>query len=343
MCRNSFIFGLKDGNMQYRPFGKTDLTVSEIGFGAWAIGGPAEVGGIPIGWGDADDTTSEQALRHAFDRGITFYDTADFYGLGHSEKLIGRVFGNQSGVVIATKVGQKEQDGKIAVDYSRSYVVQACEDSLRRLRRDTIDFYQLHVAKVTHLEQGECLDALRDLQRAGKIRHWGISLNTFAPEVEADFFINNDLGSGFQVVFNVLNQRIRPYLTRMHEQGYGVIARMPLQFGLLTGKFTAQTSFSPNDHRRFRLTPKIITQTNEALQPVWHIGDRYGLSPAELSLSYILSHDEIATVIPGIRTPAQADQNTRPFVRLTNEDRDRITDLYDTQCKPVVELMRQQG
>ncbi len=332
--------------MNYRKFGHTDLTVSEVGFGGWAIGGPAEVGGVAIGWGDADDALSEQALHRATERGITFFDTADFYGLGHSEELIGRSFGNRPDVVIATKVGQKEQAGKITIDYSKEYVRTACEDSLRRLRRDSIDFYQLHVAKVGHLEQGDCLEALTELQQAGKIRYWGISLNTFAPEPEADFFLNNHsgngLGNGFQVVFNVLNQYIRPYLSTMHARGYGLIARMPLQFGLLSGKFSAATTFSPTDHRHYRLTAPIIEATNGALQPVWALCEKYAVSPAELSLSYILSHPEISTVIPGIRTPAQAEQNTRRIVRLDAEDVAFITGLYETDFKPLLASMRKQ-
>lgn len=329
--------------MNYRRFGNTDLVVSEVGFGAWAIGGPALVGGVAIGWGDADDNISKQALGRAFDLGITFYDTADFYGLGHSEELIGQVFGNRSDVVIATKVGQKEQDGKIVIDYSKEHVIAACEASLRRLRRDSIDFYQLHVAKVAHLEQGDCLEALSRLQQAGKIRYWGISLNTFVPEPEADLFLNNRLGSGFQVVFNVLNQHIRPYLATMHEQGYGIIARMPLQFGLLSGKFSASTTFSPTDHRHYRLTPAVIEAANAVLEPVWNLCATYEVSPAELSLSYILSHPEISTVIPGIRTPGQADQNTRRIVQLSPEDVRFITGLYESEFKPLVELMRKQG
>ncbi len=329
--------------MNYRQFGTTDLTISEVGFGAWAIGGPAEVGGVAIGWGETNDQASRQALRRADERGITFYDTADFYGLGHSEELIGQVFGNRSDVVIATKVGQKEEAGNIKVDYSKEHVLAACDASLRRLRRDSIDFYQLHVAKVVHLEQGDCLDALTTLQQAGKIRHWGFSLNTFAPEPEADFSLKNGLGRGFQVVFNVLYQHIRPYLATMHKQGYGLIARMPLQFGLLAGKFSAGTTFSPTDHRQYRLTPALIEAANAALQPVWDLCPKYQVTPAELSLSYILSHPEISTVIPGIRTPAQADQNTGRLVQLDADDKALITSLYEIDFKTLVEIMRRQG
>ncbi|GAA4470075.1 aldo/keto reductase [Nibrella saemangeumensis] len=329
--------------MNYRSFGRTDLQVSEIGFGAWAIGGPAFAGTMPIGWGETDDTTSEKALHRAFDLGINFYDTADFYGLGHSEELIGRVFGNRSDVIIASKVGQKLGDNKVEIDYSKAYIMQACEDSLHRLRRDTIDYHQLHIAKVAHLEQGECIEAMEQLQQEGKIRYWGISLNTFAPEPEADFFLTHQIGHGFQVVFNILNQHILSYLPNMQAQGYGIIARMPLQFGLLAGKFDTSTTFDANDHRSFRLTPELIETSNKALQPVWELARQYGVSPAELSLSYILSFPEISTIIPGIRTPEQADKNTKGLVQLKPEDKAFVMQQYETAFRPVVEMMRRQG
>ncbi|GAA4396344.1 aldo/keto reductase [Nibrella viscosa] len=327
--------------MNYRSFGNTDLQVSEIGFGAWAIGGPAFAGTMPIGWGETDDAMSEKALLRALDRGINFYDTADFYGLGHSEALIGKVFGNRPDVLIATKVGQKLGDNKVEIDYSKKYILQACEDSLRRLRRDTIDYHQLHIARVAHLEQGECIEAMQQLQQAGKIRYWGISLNTFAPEPEADFFLKHQIGHGFQVVFNVLNQHILPYLPKMHAQGYGIIARMPLQFGLLAGKFDTSTTFSDSDHRSFRLTPEIIQASNDALQPVWALARQYNVSPAEFSLSYILSFPEISTIIPGIRTPDQADKNTQGLVTLKPEDKAFVMEQYETAFRPVVEMMRE--
>src|SRR6185295_8257962 len=108
--------------MNYRQFGKTDLHVSEIGFGAWAIGGAATVGNVPIGWGHTNDATSEEALREALDAGINFFDTADFYGLGHSEELIGKVLGRDKNSIIATKVGHRNIDNKIVLDYSKKYI-----------------------------------------------------------------------------------------------------------------------------------------------------------------------------------------------------------------------------
>ena len=132
--------------MNYRKFGNTDLIVSEVGFGAWGIGGPSMAGDIPIGWGEVNDDESINALRKSFDLGINFYDTADFYGLGHSEELIGEVFGNSDKVIIATKVGHRlNNDNSIALDYSKKHILHACESSLKRLKRDSIDYYLINV------------------------------------------------------------------------------------------------------------------------------------------------------------------------------------------------------
>jgi aryl-alcohol dehydrogenase-like predicted oxidoreductase len=293
--------------MNYRKFGNTSLLVSEVGFGAWAIGGPAFAGTMPIGWGNTDDKDSIAALNKSLDCGINFYDTADFYGLGHSETLIGKVFGNSDKVIVASKVGQKlGKDKPVDVDYSKDYMISACENSLKRLKRESIDYYQLHIANINHLQQGDCLEAMELLQQQGKIRYWGISLFTFNPFPEAAYIMQHKLGNGFQLVFNIINQKALPLLQQMKQAGYGIIARMPLQFGLLAGKFTPATQFDESDHRSFRLTPAIIEQATDALQKVWPLAEQYHISRAALALSFILSFNEICTVIPGIRTAEQA-------------------------------------
>ena len=172
--------------MNYRKFGNTDMTVSEIGFGAWAIGGDAKVGNTPIGWGPADDEVSEKAIYAALDAGINFFDTADFYGLGHSEMLLGKTLKNERRAFIATKVGHRNIHNQIVLDYSEKYIIQACENSLLRLQRDVIDYYQLHSARIPNLQNGECIVAMEKLKEQGKIKYWGLSLNTFVPEPEAD-------------------------------------------------------------------------------------------------------------------------------------------------------------
>lgn len=323
--------------METRSFGTTPLRVSAVGFGAWAIGGPVAAGSQPIGWGSADDGESEAALRRAVERGIVFVDTADFYGLGHSEELVGRVVGNRPDVVVATKVGQKLGDrGEPAVDYSKAHVVAACERSLRRLRRDTIDFYQLHSARLEHLEQGECLDAMESLVRAGKVRYWGLSLNTYEPAPEAEYLMQRRLGSGFQLVLNVMNQRAAPLVGRAAALGYGVIARMPFQFGLLTGKLTAATRFPADDHRSLRLRPAFLAEALPALARFFAMAEARGVSAAALCLGFAAGFPGVSTVIPGIRTPAQAEASAAPLVPVTAAERAELRRLFEDRLDALV-------
>ena len=328
--------------MQYRKFGSTDLQVSEVGFGAWAIGGNATIGSTAIGWGPADDETSRKAIREALNAGINFFDTADIYGLGHSESLLGATL-PPNGVLIATKAGNVSRDGQFTFDYSKEHILAACELSLKRLNRQVIDYYQLHTARIKHLENGECIEAMQLLQQQGKIRYWGISLNTFEPNPEAEFFMNNNLGHGFQLVLNLVNQRALPLIKKAAAQGYGIIARMPLQFGLLTGKFAADSQFDVTDHRHNRLTPKIINSSNEALVNVWELCNKYQVSKTQLALSYILSYDEVSTVIPGIRTPEHVRLNTSGLVKISNEDRDMIEREGQGVLAELLVLIEKQG
>ncbi|MFZ4772179.1 MAG: aldo/keto reductase [Ferruginibacter sp.] len=198
--------------MNYRKFGSTDLLVSEIGFGAWAIGGGAMIGKTAIGWGNSNDDESKKAIHFSLDAGINFFDTADIYGLGHSERLLGKLIGKDKELIIATKVGNVSRNEQFTVDYSKAYILKACEESLKRLQKDTIDYYQLHTARLAHLQEGECLDAMQQLQKEGKIRYWGISLNTFEPLPEANFFIQQQKAVGFQLVLNLINQTAIPVI-----------------------------------------------------------------------------------------------------------------------------------
>lgn len=323
--------------MNYRKFGNTDLLVSEIGFGAWAIGGPAMAGDIPIGWGDVDDTISKKALLKARDQGINFIDTADFYGLGRSENLIGEVLSQDSESIIATKVGHRlDKEENIAMDYSKKHILSSCEASLRRLKRECIDFYQLHTAKVSDLENGESIEALERLKGEGKIRYWGVSLNTFDPHPEAEFLFTKNLGDGFQLVLNILNQEALPIIKKAALTGKGVIVRMPFQFGLLTGKFTKDTRFALDDHRKFRLPPDLLSKFIDALEQVWPLAEKYGISKTQLALSFILGYQGVSTVIPGIRTPEQAIQNTRKTVTLAKEDQVLLESLYLSEFKTLI-------
>lgn len=330
--------------MKYRKFGTTELKLSVVGFGAWAIGGPAMAGDIPIGWGDVNDKTSIEALKKALDLGINFYDTADFYGLGHSEELIGKIFGNRNDVIIASKVGHRlDKHQNIYLDYSKEYTILACEKSLKRLKRESIDLYQLHAAKLIHLENGECIEAMEELKKQGKIKHWGLSLNTYDPEPEAEFMLNNKLGCGFQLVFNIINQKAIEIIDNAADNGMGIIARMPLQFGLLTGKFTKSTRFPKSDHRNFRLTSGILDRAIDELAPVWHIAEKYHIPLDAFALSFILAHPNISTVIPGIKTVEQAIANSVNICPINPEDMDKIHELYEGRLKDLLLFMKDNG
>lgn len=330
--------------MNYRKFGNTDLIVSEIGFGAWGIGGPSMAGSTPIGWGKTNDEESLRALQKAYEQGINFYDTADFYGLGHSEELIAKIISPKKDTIIATKVGHRlSSDNSIYLDYSKDYIIKACDESLRRLNRSYIDYYQLHSARLEHLENGECIEAMQILSSQGKIRYWGISLNTFNPFPEFDFFMKNKIGNGFQLVLNIINQRALPLLKAANKNGYGIIARMPLQFGLLTGKFSKSVKFQPDDHRSFRLTENILEKTMDYLYELWARPQFSNYDKTTLSLSFILAYKEISTVIPGMKTVEQVLSNTKNPVELSPKLLEELEQLFSNKFAEVVDLMEKQG
>ena len=294
--------------------------------------------------GPADDEVSEKAVYAALDAGINFFDTADFYGLGHSEILLGKILKNEPAVLIATKVGHRNINEQIVFDYSEKYILEACEKSLKRLKRESIDYYQLHTARVSHLQNGECIAAMEKLKEHGKIKYWGLSLNTFNPGPEAEYLMERRLGDGFQLVFNIINQRALTVLRTAGANGYGIIARMPLQFGLLTGKFNSTSKFSETDHRRSRLTPDILKQSIEFLESkVWPMAESAGMEQVSFALSFILSMKEISTVIPGIRTADHVLQNTNGIKKLSNDVVNSLLSLSDTDLKVLMETIEKGG
>jgi len=329
--------------MNYRKFGKTEMVVSEIGFGAWAIGGGAMIGETAIGWGDVDDKDSVKAIHAALDAGINFFDTADIYGLGHSENLLGKTLAKNKEAILATKGGNVSRNNEFTIDYSKEYLIEACEASLKRLKRDVIDYYQLHSAKVSHLENEECIAAMTLLQQQGKIRYWGLSLATFGPEAEAEFLMEKNMSSGFQLVLNLINQKALPLIKTAASKSYGIIARMPLQFGLLTGKFDIKTTFAENDHRKKRLSKEVIEKSLETLEPIWKLCKKYQVNKTQLALSYILSYPEISTVIPGIRTAKHVMDNTSGLIKLDAPDLQMIEEYGKNELDELMKLVQAQG
>jgi aryl-alcohol dehydrogenase-like predicted oxidoreductase len=311
--------------MHYRKLGKTDLKVSEIGFGAWAIGGAADAGGTPLGWGRANDDESLAAIRRARDLGVTFFDTANSYGFGRSESLLGIVLSRKrQDAVIATKVGVvRDADGRVRKDFSLEHIMHAVDGSLRRLRTDYIDLYQLHNPTIDDLRRDDIHEAMSRLQEVGKIRYWGVSVTTPEEGIE---IVNRGWGYAMQVLYNVLNQAPAKELFPLaKEKGYGIIARVPLASGLLSGKFRQDTSFPIDDVRQNFLTPKRLEEVIGRVDEAKSIIGGAARSLAEGALRFVLADEAVSTTIPGMRNVRQVEMNVgADEVRVPQEIIDKL-------------------
>lgn len=295
--------------MQHRYLGNTGIRVSEIGFGGWAIGGASEASGTPLGWGRTSDDESLAAIRRARDLGVTFFDTADSYGFGRSESLLGLVLSrSRQNVVIATKVGvMRKSDGSLRKDFSRQHIFHAVDGSLKRLRTDYIDLYQVHNPTLDDLRREEIQAAMDRLQEIGKIRYWGVSISTVQEGIE---IVNRNWGNALQVLYNVLNQEpARELFPLAKEKGYGIIARVPLASGLLTGKFRPDTTFAADDVRQNFLTAKRLEEATTRVDEVKSIIGGASRSLAEAALEFVLADDAVSTTIPGARNVRQVETN----------------------------------
>jgi aryl-alcohol dehydrogenase-like predicted oxidoreductase len=311
--------------VHYRKLGNTDITVSEIGFGAWAIGGAADAAGTPLGWGRTNDDDSLAAIRRARELGVTFFDTADSYGFGRSESLLGIVLSRRRDeVVIATKVGNvRGPDGRIRKDFARAHISHAVDGSLKRLRTDYIDLYQLHNPTLDDLRRDDLHEAMDRLQEVGKIRYWGVSVTTPEEGIEV---IRNNWGYALQVLYNVLNQAPEKELFPLaKEKGYGIIARVPLASGLLSGKFRPDTVFSGDDVRQNFLTPKRLEEVLPRVDEAKSIIGGTARSLAEGALRFTLAADAVSTVIPGAKNVRQVEMNaSADEVRVPQEIVDKL-------------------
>ncbi len=301
--------------MKYRNLGLKGPKISTVGFGSWGISGRD--------WGKTDDNNSRKAIHAAIDAGINFIDTADVYGFGHSEELIRQVLDerpDKDKIVIASKAGNNfypfiEQAGKdipVNNDYSVKHLEFAVEQSLKRLNVEKLDILQLHSPGPEILEQDEVWIALEKLKATGKIIHCGWSVQSFQETAQAHILErHHDLIEVIQVRYNLLERKAEDVLFPMAlKYGTGVIVRIPLLFGLLTGKFRPASTFGEGDHRRFNLSPEKLSSYLEdfkGYQPVFDKYPRY--SPAQLSLRFCISHPACHVVIPGGKTREQVQEN----------------------------------
>jgi aryl-alcohol dehydrogenase-like predicted oxidoreductase len=291
--------------MKYRALGRTGLSVSEIGFGAWGIGGRTVA---HTSYGDTDDATSLSALVRALDCGITFIDTSSAYGNGHSEELIGRAFeGRRDKVVIATKAGYDAWDRP--PDFSAAAILRSAEGSLARLRTDYIDLFQLHNAPREALEADDVREVLSGLQKAGKIRAWGISAKSPVEAIEG-------LALGAPVIqanFNMMDVRAvtSGLLDDVRRRQAGFIGRTPLCFGFLSGAIRRDTVFPPGDHRLGWERAQLDNWIDGASELLAAVHAAPGAEGARSALRFCLAFEGLATTIPGILTPSEAVENAR--------------------------------
>ncbi|MDQ0207690.1 aldo/keto reductase [Alkalicoccobacillus murimartini] len=318
--------------MKYRQLGNTELKISELSFGTWAIGGS---------WGQTDDPESLKALETAMDNGVNFFDTADVYGDGHSEELLAKATkGKEDSIHIASKFC-RAGDIESLDTYSAQSVREYCENSLRRLKRERLDLYQIHCPPLEILQEGSVFQVLDDLQAEGKIRHYGVSVETVE---EGLLCLDNPNVKALQVIFNLFRQKpLETLFPKAAEKGVGIIARVPLASGLLTGKFSNEYTFASDDHRHFNRDGESfnVGETFAGLkfekgldlvqQLLWIRKERKTLSSA--ALRWILDQEEVTTVIPGFKTAAQVQANLEALdvPSFTDEELEKLHTFYTSE------------
>ena len=323
--------------MQYRELGRTGWKVSTISFGAWAIGGT---------WGDVDDKESMAALHRALDLGVNFFDTADVYGDGRSERLLQQLRKERSGEFhIATKAGRR-LDPHVAAGYNRENLTAFVERSLTNLGVEAIDLLQLHCPPTEVYYMPEVFGVLDDLVKSGKLRYYGVSVEKVEEALKAIEYPNVQT---VQIIFNIFRQRPADlFFGEAHRKKIGILARVPLSSGLLTGKFTRASKFSDDDHRKFNrhgeafdrgetfsgLDYETGLQAVESIRPLVPAGQ----TMAQLALRWILMFPAVTCAIPGAKRPAQADENIKAadLPPLSESAMTEILNLYSTKIKPHV-------
>jgi aryl-alcohol dehydrogenase-like predicted oxidoreductase len=325
-------------DMQYRPFGKTGRTVSDIGFGAWAIGGS---------WGDVSEADARAALNAALDAGTTFIDTADVYGDGRSEKIIAGVLKERGGErpFVATKAGRRLSP-HVAEGYTAENLTGFIERSLNNLETDCLDLVQLHCPPTEVYYRQDVFAAMEGLIKAGKIRQYGVSVEKVEEGLKA---IDYPGVASVQIIYNIFRQRPADlFFAEAKRKNVAVIVRVPLASGLLTGKMNADTAFAKDDHRAFNRHGEAFDKGEtfagvpydvalSAVDEIRHLvrGDE---TMAQFALRYILMSDAVSTVIPGAKNAAQALGNARAsdVPALSAETMAALRALYESRIAPHV-------
>ncbi len=323
--------------MKYRPLGRTGWKVSEISFGAWAIGGA---------WGDVSDEESMAALHKAVDSGVNFIDTADVYGDGRSERLVAQLKKSRKDeIIIATKAGRRLPKQTVE-GYSRQNLTKWIEDSLRNLSTDTIDLLQLHCPPTDLYYHPEAFGMLDDFVKAGKLRFYAVSVERVEEALKAIEFPNVQ---SVQIIFNCFRQRpAELFFPQAKKKQVGILARVPLASGMLTGKLRRDSTFPKNDHRNFNLHGEAFDVGEtfsgvdyavglEAVEEIRKLLPA-GASMSQFALRWILDFDAVTCAIPGGKRPEQIVDNCRAsdLPPLSPEAMAAVRRIYDHKIRYLV-------
>jgi aryl-alcohol dehydrogenase-like predicted oxidoreductase len=323
--------------MKFRELGRTGWKVSEISFGAWAIGGA---------WGGVNDKESLAALHTALDGGVNFFDTADVYGDGRSERLLAKLRKERKEkFYIASKAGRRLPK-QTPEGYSRENLTSFINRSLRNLDTEAIDLLQLHCPPAEVYYMPEVFSVLDDLVKAGKLRHYGVSVEKVEEALKAIEFPNVQ---SVQIIFNIFRQRPADlFFAEAQKRKVGILARVPLASGMLSGKFTRDSRFEKDDHRNFNRHGEAFDRGETFSGVDFETGLRVveqlksfvpeGATMAQLALRWILMSPAVTCAIPGAKRPAQADENiaASALPPLSRDAMEKIQALYDQQVRPLV-------
>ena len=323
--------------MKYRKFGRIGWDVSQISFGAWAVGGE---------WGTVDDEQSIAAMKRALELGVNFFDTADVYGDGRSERLLKRLRKEtKTPFHVATKAGRR-LDPHVAAGYNKQNLTAFVDRSLQNLGVDSLELVQLHCPPTDSYYRPETFAAMDDLKQAGKIQHYGVSVERVEEGLKAMEFANVE---SIQIIFNMFRQRpAERFLAEAQRRAVATIIRVPLASGMLTGKLTSASTFARDDHRSFNRHGEAFDvgetfagvpyeaglQAVEELKPL--VPD--GATLAQLALRWILMFDGVSTIIPGGKNPRQIEDNSgaSALPALTEQQMRSVRAVYDRHIRPSV-------
>lgn len=319
--------------MKKRIFGKTGFEISEVGLGCWQLGG--------LCWGDVDEQQALQLLQASVDQGVNFFDTADVYGQGRSEQLIGTFLKQcREEIFVATKIGRFPEPGW-PDNFTKASMEKHVDASIKRLGVEALDLVQLHCIPTEQLEKGEVFDSLRDFKRKGKIRDFGVSVESMD---EALLCIKEEGVASLQIIFNIFRQKpISTLFDKAIETETAIIARVPLASGLLSGKLTMETKFPENDHRNFNANGEMFNvgetfaglpfEKGVALSQQINKIVPEGITMAQTALRWILDHDAVSVVIPGATRAEHvvSNCNVSELAPLSDQLYDKLKSLYKAE------------